>query len=478
MGTLRDTEYIPPTPKRLSLAFGKTAINRGMRNMIPSMFRRRSQPNTPEISESEEAGTSGQKVSPKLVFRSGSGSSSEMSSGLLTPGSGSSICIDIPSTSPSISSSSSSSPMSRGFFSKWKKGIRPMHRATPQRHSLGVLERDIDTDGINLRTADPRDILPRLTLLRLQETETPLELLRRYIYFDDEFCIARTGILFNTIRPSCENQVVSVEFHTVNTWVDRTDYSQASDSQCVIRDHLDDSGVAQVSGENPMNDEPIVAKVVTSLCFIPGLEMDPESAIYEDETYIRTEPQSLAECRVGQTYFQWQETRGFQGHLFYLTEGHQWKEAWFCIVGSKLWQCCRPPSAFTPTSSSLPPSQVSSTDPDVLEKLRFLDLETVRYIETEVQVFKATPRHLDDESLTFCNDMDEIEDFGETFSPIKHSFRLRMRAPEQRMNDSDPVSWTTVTQNFYAGSEDMAQAWMESLRVACRSRPPRPYWLR
>ncbi|KAF9363518.1 hypothetical protein BGX34_003915 [Mortierella sp. NVP85] len=260
--------------------------------------------------------------------------------------------------------------------------------------------------------------LPKLSLAQPRESEAALELLRRYINFDDEFCIARTGISFETIRPSCENQVVTVEFHVVNNWIDRTDYSRSTEFKRIIRNRHADSGdddpCRRISNSRT---EPIVAKVVTTLCFVPGPEMDPESAIYGDEDYIHTEPQSLAD---------------------YI---------------------------------------------DAMEKLRYLDLESVRFIEAGTQVYRATAQHLDDdEGVDFNHGMDKqsLEGFEE-YSPVKHSFRLQMHVLEQR-TDSDgivPISaWKTVTQDFYTGSEDLRQAWVQSLRIACRDRPPRPYWLR
>ena len=497
--TLRDTQCEPPAPRRSSLAYSKMALNQEMKNRFSSLLTKRSQQTTPESSEFGEPSMRMSKTRTESVFRSGSGSgsSSEMSNSLWTPRSGSRLGIDPPST---ISSMSSLSSATQGLFSRWKRGLQSKHKkrqAIPQPPTLSAMRRDIEIMPLfqlrrspqgmqyqtNARTTHSHATLPKLSLAQLRESEAALELLRRYINFDDEFCIARTGISFETIRPSCENQVVTVEFHVVNNWIDRTDYSRSTEFKRIIRNRHTDSGDDDPCRRKISNSrtEPIVAKVVTALCFVPGPEMDPESAIYGDEDYIHTEPQSLADCQVGLTYFRWRETTIFQGYLFYLTETNQWKEAWFCIVGSRLWQCHRTPIASSPSLSSLPP--VCSTDIDALEKLRYLDLESVRFIEAGTQVYRATAQHLDgDEGLNFNHDMDKLSLEGfEEYSPVKHSFRLQMHVLEQR-TDSDgivPISaWKTVTQDFYTGSEDLRQAWVQSLRIACRDRPPRPYWLR
>lgn len=472
--TLQDVGYVPPvTPKWSPFANGKRTFNREVKSMFPSLLTRRTARQTlPESSSECDA-----PAIPTRKARSWLGSGSETSSGFWSPRSGSRMEIDLPSTNTSMSSQSSTSG---GFLSKWKKGITSKHKkhyriVPPLQFHHSAEDVRYQSDGGHHRATHSPSMLPKLSLQQLRESETALELLQRHINFDDEFCIARTGISFDTIRPSCENQVVTVEFHTVNTWVDRTNYSQVTDPQSIVQDpfnDISDDVTSDSSGEvfnGSLDTEPIVAKLVTTLCFVPGPEMDPESAIYGDEDHVHTEPQSLADCRVGLTYFQWQETMTFQGHLYYLTERNHWKEAWFCIVGSKLWQCRRAPTASSSSSSS---SQELMVDIHPMEKQKYLDLESVRYIETGTQVLKATARYLDDDdSSGFCHDMDGMESFEE-FSPVKHSFRLKMLV-------SDLTSpRKTMAQDFYASSGDLMQAWVQSLRAACRNRPPRPYWLR
>ncbi|KAG0245299.1 hypothetical protein BGX31_007635 [Mortierella sp. GBA43] len=471
-----DVEYKPtPTaaPKWSPFTNGKKALNREMKNMFPSLLTRRNGRHTTireNLSSSGYDTYTDMAMPPvdhagsRLVFRSGSGSTTEVSSEFWSPR------LDSPSPNTSMSSLGSTG---HGLFSKWKKGIQSKRKKTrgvgaEERYSLGR------TDG-DMQYRMPRSLarVSKLSLRRLRESETALELVQRHINFDDEYCIARTGIPFDTIRSSCENQVVTVEFHAVNTWIDRNDYSRMTattmDPQCFTRasgdtsndednDEDDDDNSSGDGSDSFSTVEPVIAKVVTTLCFVPGPVMDPESAIYGDEDYVHTEPQSLADCQVGLTYFEWQDTLFFQGNLFYLTERRHWKEAWFCIVGSKLWQC-----------RGVPQSANTHT---VTEKQRFINLESVRYIETGTQIFKAAAaaasaryREGGDKRATLASSSrmdDRIDDFEELL-PVKNSFRLRMQVlePSKRSGkdkNDDKVSacaWKTMTLDFYTSSEEL-----------------------
>ncbi|ORZ27300.1 hypothetical protein BCR41DRAFT_383768 [Lobosporangium transversale] len=122
------------------------------------------------------------------------------------------------------------------------------------------------------------------------------------------------SILFN--QEFCLNQIISVEFQTVNDWVDLTDYDSYPSSL------PDDYTATYLNVENCNNkdknngnaaeggDSGIIAKILASVCFIPGPEMDPEDAIYEDEDHIPTEPQNLVECQMGLRYFEWSKGSG------------------------------------------------------------------------------------------------------------------------------------------------------------------------
>ncbi|KAG0264439.1 hypothetical protein BG011_006798 [Mortierella polycephala] len=344
--------------------------------------------------------------------------------------------------------------------------------------------------------------LPQLTFSHIQKTETPLEVLSRHILFEDELCIARSGIMFHDLRSACTNQIVNVEFMTVNNWVDLNDYSRVSmgphgsagmqqqydELNSRNKGHMlgvgeDDSENEQYEdGQDDVNsdtEDNIIAKVITSLCFIPGPEMDPEDAIYEDEDRSSLEPQSLVECQLGLHYFQWQVRTFFQGRLFYMTPGHQWKEGWFSLVGSKLWYCHRRQQRHGETS------HFSATVND-WEQVKCLNLENVWQIETAQEKFKTTAWFQGDRNQVqddqdgqdeylqqhACDKNQESDDGS--FLLVRNSFRLHVRVPKQ---PSATGSKAVVVQDFYAESAELAQGWVTYLLNSIRERPLRPNWL-
>ncbi|KAF9925903.1 hypothetical protein BGZ67_008405 [Mortierella alpina] len=186
--------------------------------------------------------------------------------------------------------------------------------------------------------------LPQLTLSEIHASETPLQVLSRHILFDDELCLARSGIMFRDLRRACENQIVGVEFETINNWVDLNDYSQMNSHSHSTTTTYGGQNVTQGGGgtgrkaslqqgkkhedeDDPSSDDHdeeddvmdsrcVVAKIMTLMCYVPGPEMDPEDAIYEDETQLPLEPQNLVECQQGIYYFQWRDQVRFQARLF------------------------------------------------------------------------------------------------------------------------------------------------------------------
>ncbi|KAF9950096.1 hypothetical protein BGZ72_008173 [Mortierella alpina] len=351
--------------------------------------------------------------------------------------------------------------------------------------------------------------LPQLTLSEIQESETPLQVLSRHILFDDELCLARSGIMFRDLRRSCENQIVGVEFETINNGVDLNDYSQMSSSnnsttygghavtqggtrRKALYDH--EHGHEDRFSDEDEEDEDedgvdsrcVVAKIMTSMCFVPGPEMDPEDAIYDDESRLPLEPQNLVECQQGLYYFQWRDQVRFQARLFYLTARGHWRDAWFCIVGSKLWQCLGPICA--------------QSGP--LEKVRCLELEDLEQIESNRGILKV--------GVPDCGEEEEVEEEGrrqeyhhhhhhhhqgdhplqnngasgdgleedEPFYAPRNGFRLRLRVARKDGSGVEMVRQTTVTQDFYAESPEMAQAWISAVMDASRAIPARPYWMR
>ncbi|KAF9276959.1 hypothetical protein BGZ68_009637 [Mortierella alpina] len=338
-------------------------------------------------------------------------------------------------------------------------------------------------------------MLPQLTLSEIQESETPLQVLSRHILFEDELCLARSGIMFRDLRSSCENQIVGVEFETINNWVDLNDYSQMSNSnsrnygghnmtqggsgrRAVYGNKREDEDrSSDEDGDDEEDDDGvasrcIVAKIMTSMCFVPGPEMDPEDAMYEDETRSPLEPQNLVECQQGLYYFQWRDQVRFQARLFYLTARGHWRDAWFCIAGSKLWQC----------QGSI------STDKRPLEKIRCLELEDLQQIETNRGILKVDVSDCGEdegERHQRCHhDNDHHPNTGpgqgadedEPFYAPRNGFRLRLRSVED--GSGVGMALQTVTQDFYAESPEMAQAWISAIVDACHAILPRPYWLR
>ncbi|KAI1312312.1 hypothetical protein EDD11_002966 [Mortierella claussenii] len=330
----------------------------------------------------------------------------------------------------------------------------------------------------------------RLTMAQIQQRELPLQVLSRHILFDDELCVARSGIEFHAIQSSCQNRIASVEFQTTNNWVDLNDYSGRDPGsvrqKCsTIHNKGESHGHSaceqeqrlEQAQEKPIMDSAIISRILTSMCFIPGPEMDPEDAIFEEDNHIPTEPQNLVECQIGIRYFRWHSRITYQGRLFYLTNRGFWKEAWFYIKGAQLWQCQGPLSSASPTLT------LESNN------IRCLELESVQSIETNAGVLKATAQYLDElehasdnfswGNLEAGNGADCEE--WEPFYPVQHGFRLRMRLPNIVSSNHhgavNTVGALAVTQEFHAESQDMAHAWIAALITSCRQRPPRPYWL-
>ncbi|KAI8603758.1 hypothetical protein EDD21DRAFT_441738 [Dissophora ornata] len=482
-GTLRrlgnailGSQYAPNIPSKTN-----TPFDRKRRPLLPPLFRRHSVRSTPDSGESRTTLASAMEVhSRQPGVSSRSGSESESSGTSFNPSrSASRQSIDPSSTTTSVSSISSSTK--ENVFFKLKKRIRLIHNISstqrlqhpnetsfPSQYQPQGVQK-FNNHPLLINSPQPHSSkLPQISLSVLQQTETPLQILSRHILFEDELCIARCDIAFSAIQSSCENQIIPVEFQTTNNWVDLSDYAHATT--------LFRSGCASPGSTSPIprdlpkdhpngndmltGDESIIGRIKTLICFIPGPELDPEAAIYEDENYVPTEPQNLVECQTGLEYFHWQDLPRFQGSLFYLTEQRTWKQGWFCIAGSKLWHCRTP--------------QTSATSG--LERLRCLYLENVRQIETNHGIFNAVARETyekeqgpwhsenggDNPKGLFC-ELETQED--EPFYPVRHGFRLRLRVHESGVQD------------FYADSQDEAQSWVAALMAGCRDRPQRPYWM-
>ncbi|KAF9572376.1 hypothetical protein EC968_009950 [Mortierella alpina] len=372
-------------------------------------------------------------------------------------------------------------------------------------------------------------ILPQLSLAEIEASETPLQVLSRHILFDDELCLARSGIMFCDLRRSCENQIVGVEFQTINNWVDLNDYSQVNNhyhsskynnynNSTIYGDHgmtqgatgqraslhtgthhegegddIDDDEEEEEEEDDAIDNRCVVAKIMTSMCFVPGPEMDPEDAIYEDESrLLPMEPQNLVECQQGLYYFQWRDSLQvrFQGQLFYLTARGHWKEAWFCIMGSKLWQCQGSISTTTTTTTITTATTEKGRPP--LERVRCLELEDLQQIETNQGIVKMAVADQEDHHHhhhphhhhplhQIAGPREGLEDEVEPFYAPRNGFRLRLRVgmvEEEGAAGVNRMALQTVTQDFYAESPEMAQAWISSIMGACHDIPPRPYWLR
>ncbi|KAF9125583.1 hypothetical protein BG015_004868 [Linnemannia schmuckeri] len=366
-----------------------------------------------------------------------------------------------------------------------------------------------NTENINT-TNIPVPYLPQLTQAQIRATEPPHEILSRHILFDDELCIAQTGIVFEEIRAACTNQIVNIEFQTVNNWIDLNDYSRVqgqlgrhSESPSVGMDkdsgrcltpapatdgcddsdnHLNDDTDGEEGDEGEersLGRDAMVANIQTTVCFIPGPEMDPEDAIYEEAT-LPSEPQNLVDCHVGLKYFQWQDRVSFRGALFYSTGNQQqqrWREGRFCIVGSVLWQC-RP---LTPRGASHrhhwhEQQQLEEEE----ERWRCLDLSLVHGIETSLGYFNAQARFL--ETADIDNNANErqqqristsrVKDMSEDYYPVRNGFRLCMA-----QENSTEWQRTVFDMEFYAETTELGQRWVSALMEACRERPPVPYWM-
>ncbi|KAG0288142.1 hypothetical protein BGZ96_008041 [Linnemannia gamsii] len=371
----------------------------------------------------------------------------------------------------------------------------------------------------------PVPFLSQLTQAQIRATESPLEILSRHILFDDELCIARTGIVFSEIRAACMNQIVNIEFQTVNNWIDLNDYSRvggqlgqespsgmAKDSyRCLTPEPSGRTNGHGGDGDNDYNDadaddedddeeeelgspsrDAMVANIQTTVCFIPGPEMDPEDAIYEEQEpgggrlFPPTEPQNLVDCHMGLKYFHWQDRLSFCGSLFYSTAigagsgYHQqgpstWREGRFCIIGSVLWQC-RPPNPHVTSCHRGLGQRENGQDQE--EKWRCLDLSLVHGIETSLGYFSARARFLDPTDIDHGEQQQgqtvsvRVRDVSEDYYPVKNGFRLCMA------QTNDQVKQRTVfDMEFYAESAEMGQRWVSALMEACRERPATPYWM-
>ncbi|KAG0297662.1 hypothetical protein BGZ98_000521 [Dissophora globulifera] len=407
--------------------------------------------------------------------------------------------IDVPSSTTSVSSLSSSEDT--GMLSTVKNSIKSFSwnqtsisrqnmpfRRQPREGAHSVVDRwrgghfsgaDLQKYTTNceiypMSSAAPVPLDRQKQLQDLRQTETSLQFLSRHIEFEDELCVARSGsVAFSSIKSVCENQIVPVEFGVFNNWVDLQNYSTATSvaSRSAKSSAVDDGSV------DLGTDGSTIATIETLMCFIPGPELDLGTE--EDEENISTEPQNLLDCEIGLKYFHWQEQTTFQGELFFLTEQNSWKEGWFRITGSKLWQCRTP---------DFPASVIESTGD--WEMVRCLDLGAVQQIETEHGTLQATARYLDIE----CQDRDGPETSNDgyweqcrvdhlynsgdlerrPFFPVRNGFRLRLSVSEA---GSVPQCMKMATQDFYAESHDTAQAWCTALIRSCRDRPLTPHWM-
>ncbi|KAF8930675.1 hypothetical protein BGZ47_000449 [Haplosporangium gracile] len=359
-------------------------------------------------------------------------------------------------------------------------------------------------------TNAPVPYFPQLTQAQIRATESPHEILSRHILFDDELCIARTGIVFEEIRAACTNQFVNIEFQTINNWIDLNDYSRVQEqlgrnsaSPSVVGVDKDSgrcltpAAAINESGDDTDNDlnndtgdeereersfgrDAMVANIQTTVCFIPGPEMDSEDAIYED-AIAPSEPQSLVDCHVGLKYFHWQNRISFHEALFYSTGNQQqqrWREGRFCIVGSFLWQC-RP---LTPRDASRRHhSHEQQQHEEEEERWRCLDLSLVHGIETSLGYFNARARFLETADIdSNANERQHqqkistsrVRDVSEDYYPVRNGFRLCMA-----QENSTEGQRTMFDMEFYAETAELGQRWVSALMVACRERPPVPYWM-
>ncbi|KAF9210303.1 hypothetical protein BGZ59_009613 [Podila verticillata] len=314
----------------------------------------------------------------------------------------------------------------------------------------------------------------QLSMKDIHSSETPLQILSRHTLFEDENCIARSGIMFEDLRAACVNQIVRVEFLSINNWADRTDYSvkgsrKAQQSQ---KQEIKDNGNEDndTTSDDLVEGDFMVGKILTSLCFLPGQAMDPEDALYEDESRIPAEPQNMLECQQGLYHFQWQSQITHQGRLFYLTECNVWVEGLFRIVGSKLWRCHYRSN-----------SDTQDDEDDNLEMVAYLDLESVTSIQTNLGIFATKPSNLEEQEsgqidTAYCGM--NFEDEKVPFYAVNNSFRMHMM-PAQALDDTSDVTagMTPRCQDFYAATSESGQAWLTAIMASCQNRPPTPYWL-
>lgn len=316
--------------------------------------------------------------------------------------------------------------------------------------------------------------LPQLPMEEIHGTETPLQILARHTLFEDENCIARSGVIFEDLRAACVNQIVRVEFLSINNWADRTDYSLNGSSiaqRSRNQESRDDGNeVNDTTSEDLVEGDFVVGKILTSLCFLPGQAMDAEDALHEDENRIPAEPQNMLECQQGLYYFQWQSQITHQGRLFYMTESNVWVEGLFRIVGSKLWRC-RYQSK----------SDIQDDEDDNMEMVAYLDLESVTSIQTNLGIFATIPSNLEvqegDQINTIPGDM-TFDDEKVPFYAVSNSFRMHM-TPTGALDDTGDVTARTTQryQDFYATTSESEQAWVTAIMASCQNRPPTPYWL-
>ncbi|KAF9125117.1 hypothetical protein BGW39_007649 [Mortierella sp. 14UC] len=365
----------------------------------------------------------------------------------------------------------------------------------PSQHNTCTQRSDIEqpalTSTLTTTTnacSTPIPFLPQLTQAQIRATESPLEILTRHILFDDELCVARTGIVFNEIRTACTNQIVNVEFQTVNNWVDLNDYSRIggqlgrespSQSAVMAKDQEDNDDANEDDDEGPARDA-MVANIQTTVCFIPGPEMDPEDAIFEEHERLPLEPQNLVDCHVGLKYFHWQNQLLFCGELFYREEQvaerpDKWRQGKFCIVGSVLWQL------------RLRVSREGEDEDEQDERWRCLDLSLVNGIETSLGYFDARARFLveaedGDEPQQHLQQQEpqqmsiRVKDVSEEYYPVRNGFRLCMTKAGEAEDEQREVEQRFEVE-FYSESTEQGQQWISALMEACRERPPRPYWL-
>ncbi|KAG0337611.1 hypothetical protein BG004_007571 [Podila humilis] len=352
-----------------------------------------------------------------------------------------------------------------------------------------------------------------LTMNEIQQTETPLQVLSRHILFEDENCIARSGILFEDLREACTNKIVRVEFLSVNNWVDKVDYrinskkkknkskskSKSSSSSSTGRNRADstkEQGDQKDFGNLEYNDF-VVGKILTSLCFLPGQELDPEKE--EDEGMIPTEPQNMLECQQGLQYFQWQNRISLQGVLFRLTENNTWIQAPFQLVGCKLWMCkdttdnnnnnivnndnCHSRHSQQESTKEDKEKKEFGDESQSMERVSYLDLESVISIQTSLGIFPVALRvpctqEQDEEKEDVPLKKDGfVGDTNVPFYSINSAFRLHMRPKQQPGARDAGAGGRPRFQDFYASTPEGGQEWVAALLATCQFRPPTPYWL-